>query len=208
MPGKHNIWFPAFVLTMLVLLQGCYEEVSITETHPSEGMMKVVAFDEVYAFVDTAECFLLYTIGLDTIHSFTPTVKFGDYHSVQLNGTELVNGQENEIGRIIANQPYKLVARGDQGSDTFNLFFTTLPILQFTVEESIPDEPKIVSWMELQYSDKDPSNPSTVLFESYAGIEIRGGSSTRYDKKAYGIELWDNKYEVDRAAPLLGMRYF
>jgi spore coat protein H len=207
MPEKLNIWFPAFVSAMLVLLQGCYKEVSITENPPSEGTMKVVGFDEVYAFVDTAACFLLYTIGADTIDSFTPVVKFGDYRSVQLNDTELVNGQKNDMGRIIANQPYKLVARGDQGNDTFNLFFTTLPILQFTVEELIPDEPKIVSWMELQYSDKDQSNPSTVLFESYSGIETRGGSSAQYDKKAYGIELWDNKYGLDRSAPLLGMRY-
>ena len=207
MSDKSNIRFIPFVLAILLLLEGCYEEVSIPEIQPSEGSVKVVSFDDVHAFVDTTEHFMLFTIGEDTIQSFSPTVEFGNYHSLLLNEIELVSGQENEIGPIIANQPYRLVARNNQRSDTFHLVFTTLPILQVVTEESIPVEPKVVSWLELQYCDEAGSSPSPTLFESYAGIEIRGGSSTRYEKKAFGIELWNNQYGRDQAAPLLGMRY-
>jgi spore coat protein CotH len=59
----------------------------------------------------------------------------------------------------------------------------------------------------LQYTDPSGLQQTPRLFESWAGIEIRGQSTRNYEKKQYGLELWANQFEEDRSASLLGMRY-
>jgi spore coat protein H len=201
----------AFILNLLVLIsllfRGCFQELIISEAKLSDNIERVIGFDNVYAFADTTDHLLLYFIGADTISSFTPLVNFEGYQRLYLDGKALEEGVENEIGQILINRSYQVIAQNEHSTDTFSLIFTPFPTVHIITEKEIPYEPKIISWMELQYCEQDKQGPCTSLFESYAGIEIRGHSSTHFDKKQYGVELWANKNETDQSASLLGMRY-
>lgn len=193
-------------LVFILLTGACYREIILpeeTEAKPYE----LIAFDGVTAFVDTIDRFILYTIGEENISSFSPLVKFDHHESMNLEGIDLIDGEINHLGSIETNKPYRLIAVKGELQETFELMFTTLPLIRIFTEESIPDEPKVLSWLELQYTGQDPEDRSVKWFESYAGIEIRGKTAAKHVKKSFGIELWSSRYGKDRLAPLLGMRY-
>ncbi|MCP4309768.1 MAG: hypothetical protein GY790_00765 [Bacteroidetes bacterium] len=190
----------------MLLTGACYKEIILpeeTEAKPYE----VISFDGVSAFVDTTDRFMLYTIGDESMSSFSPLVEFDHHESVFLGETILAAGEINPLGRIEINKPYRLVAVKGVQRDTFDLLFTTLPLIRIFSEYKIPDEPKVLSHFELHYISKVEGNQSAKLFESFAGVEIRGKSAALFDKKSFGLELWKNRYRKDRSAPLLGMRY-
>lgn len=189
----------------LFTLAGCYRELEIPEIDPAKNSVRVLAFNGIYAFADKSEELLLYHLPQDSISDFSPKVNFGDYNKILFNGQALADGEINLLPPISLNTPYTIVAQSGGKTDTFKLVFTRLPIIQFLTTDEIPDDYKVHSFMELQYSSQDSSSP-TQLFSSHAGIEIRGQSARRFEKKAFGIELWKNIYREDRKESLLGMR--
>jgi len=204
---KGNLFILSGTVLALILTTGaCYKEISLpiqTEAKPFE----VISFDGISAFVDTLERFMLYSIPNERIAAFSPLVEFDHHESVFFGETILVDGVINQMGLVETNKTYFLVAVKGEQRDTFKLFFTTLPLIRIFSEESIPDEPKVLATFELQYNGIFESIPSTKLFESYAGVEIRGRTSAKFDKKSFGVELWKDRYGDERLAPLLGMRY-
>jgi len=204
---KRSLFIITSTALSLILITGaCYQEIILpeeTEAKPFE----LIAFDGVSTFVDTTDHFMLYTIGEEHISSFSPLVKFDHHESVHLGETALTDGEINHLGLIQTNTPYRLIAVKGEQRDTFELLFTTLPLIRIFSEENIPDEPKVLSHFELHYTDSDAGDQSAKKFESYAGVEIRGRSAALFDKKSFGVELWKNRYGEDRLATLLGMRY-
>ncbi len=167
---------------------------------------RVLEFDHVFAFVDKEERMLLYTLPSDTVSSFSPLVGFGAYESIEIDGRKLIDNKENDLGKVVINHPYMVSAQLGDKRVSYQLYFTNLPLLQIHTETKIPDEPKILSWMELAYAHKKDGADETRLYEGYSGIEIRGRTSAVHEKKSYGLELWEDRYEKDKSAPLLGMR--
>lgn len=76
-----------------------------------------------------------------------------------------------------------------------SLTTTNLPILKINTRgNSIPDEPKVLSNMELIHNGNGNTNnvndPANV-YNGLAGIELRGSSSKDlFPKKPYGLETW------------------
>ncbi len=194
-------------LFLILLLKGCYEEVSITEDSPEDGLLRVLSFDQVEGMVDTVENIIFFTVPSHKLNTFTPKVDFYGYSSVRMDQSELINGELNELGEVEANRYYSIYANNGTRTDTFSLLFTTLPVIHITSYQEIPDEPKVPSRMVMQYCDPNSVTTAVQSFKSFAGIEIRGGSAMRYDKKSYGLELWDNVSGKDISASLLGMSY-
>jgi len=128
----------------------------------------------------------------------------GDFESVEFNGILLKENEENDLGDVVVNQPYPVIAQREGRSYSYQLYFTNLPQAHIHTETKILDEPKVNSWLEIAHAGE---NGGTRLFTSHAGIEIRGRTSASFEKKSYGLELWENKYRDDRSAALLGMRY-
>lgn len=64
--------------------------------------------------------------------------------------------------------------------DTFQLYFTPLPIIKIT-SDSIVNEPKSIARMS--YAD------SISNFNTTIGIELRGNSALKYPKKSYDLEI-------------------
>jgi len=192
-------------MVIFSLLRSCYLE-HVLEDPDENKRGQVVEFDQVFAFADLTDNILLYKLPSDTVSAFRPYIQFGDYRSVAIDGRELSPDEINDLGEVVVNHPYAVTARNSTGNHTFQLYFTTLPVIQINTESEIVDEPKVLSRAEIQYAADDAGNPQTMLFTTYAGIEIRGRTSARYDKKSYGVELWKDTQGNDRSAPLLGMR--
>jgi len=205
-PGSHKriFFLPVFAL---LILGSCYKEMVTEEPEPWSMPTRVLAFDQVFAFTDTEEQLLLYTLPSDTISSFSPHVIFGEYKSLEIDGRVLKENEENDLGEVVLNHPYKVTARNGNKIDTYQLYFTNLPLLQIHTETKILDEPKIACRAEIAYATRKDGSGGTGLFTSYAGIEIRGKTSAVHEKKSYGLELWKDRYGKDRQAALLGMRY-
>lgn len=188
------------------VLNSCYKEIPLEEPGPWKISGRVLELDGVFACTDLKEGLLLYTIPGDTIQNFSPRVRFGDYQSVELDGRVLKENEKNDLGKVIVNHPYVVKARNGKETASFMLYFTNLPLLHIHTEGQIPDEPKLLSWMELACTEYKDGVLETTLFSGYAGIEIRGRTSAAHEKKSYGLELWKDRYGNDDTAPLLGMR--
>ena len=196
------------ILMVLLFLTGsCYKEIIEPEDIKEDSPPAILAFDGVPVFEDLESYFLLYTLAEDSLASFNPLVEFDTLLQISLGGISLIPGEINTLGSVKINQAYPLVIKKGHKMDSFNLRFTTLPILRIITNDRIPNEPKLESWMQLSYQNPDSQYSSTLLFESHAGIEIRGISANRFDKRAFGIELWQNEFREDRSVPLLGMGY-
>lgn len=75
---------------------------------------------------------------------------------------------------------------------------SNLPIVVITTEQEIPDEPKVLGTMGIIWNEDGKLNEIIDPYNHYdglVGIEIRGQSSQLFDKKSYGIELWDEEQE-------------
>ena len=175
-----------YLTVLLFLLSGaCYKEAMVSESMLPGRMERVISFDGVYAIADMTDRLLLYCLGRDTVSDYTPLVHFEAYETIYLDGRLLAHGTTNHLGQVIINHPYQVLAYHEDGIDTFRLFFTPFPIAHVLTEESIRNEPKVLSWLALQYADPEGLQEGTSLYESFAGIEIRGHSTSNYDKKQY-----------------------
>lgn len=89
-----------------------------------------------------------------------------------------------------------------------NLTSSNLPIVLIdTHGAQIPNEPKIPATMRIVDNGSGVRNEITGPYNDYdgnIGIEIRGSSSTMFDKKSYGLEIWDDNLN-DTTASILGM---
>ncbi len=194
-------------MIMLMISHGCFKEQIIPVDNQVNKDSVVLRINGADGFVDVADRIIMFTLSMDTLNFFAPDIHFNYYSSIQFEGRDLINNQVNELGEVMVNHPYQIVAGGmDHQSDTFQLVFSSLPLMQIMTSEQIPDEPKILSRISLQsYDEHNPDNLIT-SFNTFAGIEIRGGTSQQYDKKSFGFELWKNMEGEDYSYALLGMR--
>jgi hypothetical protein len=194
------------LLLALAVVRSCYKESLLEEPEswPIEG--RVLEFDHIYTFCDKEAHLLLYPLPADSISAFSPYIGFGQYESVEFNGKPLCENSRNDLGKVRINQPYPVKARVGKHEENYELYFTSLPLIHIHSDAVIQDEPKILSWAELAYIADRDTEPEIRLFESYAGIEIRGRTSAAHEKLSYGLELWENAYGLDRSAPLLDMK--
>ncbi len=88
------------------------------------------------------------------------------------------------------------------------LFSSNLPVVMIDTEgRTIVDSPKTTVQMKIIYNGADKRTNVTDapnVYDGLAGIEFRGSSSQLFPKKAYGIELRDEKGD-GREVALLGM---
>jgi spore coat protein CotH len=105
---------------------------------------------------------------------------------------------ESPVNEVQIGNAYQIT--NDRG-ESYQLYFTQLPLIFLTATEDIVDEPKIPAKFTMV-----ESNSNTVA--SDIGIEIRGGSTQfMFAKKSYKIAFKeDATLEDNRDVSLLGMR--
>lgn len=127
---------------------------------------------------------------------FSPLIEVAESAvDIKFNEQSIVNDAVNDLGAIEINEPISVqFILCDASSLSFQLVFTQLPIIQInTAGQVIKDEPKIAATFLLNDPEPEDADPSKRITESIIGIEVRGGSSQSYDKKAYALELWENE---------------
>ncbi|MFK7807961.1 MAG: CotH kinase family protein [Saprospiraceae bacterium] len=88
-----------------------------------------------------------------------------------------------------------------RGEKEYKLFHSEIPIVLITTYDvEILDDPKISGKVKL-------FEPGAAPYESFIGIELRGGFSQTYPKKSYSMELWEDDEGDEKAkVSLMGMR--
>lgn len=88
----------------------------------------------------------------------------------------------------------------DTDNESFEIYFTQLPIISIFTNDSIVDEPKVYAQFSLCQSNG-------VYIENSIGIEYRGGWTQSLPKKSLKIEFWeDEKGSETKNISLLNMR--
>ena len=195
----------ALAVLLEIALSGCHKEV--IPDPPSEitepGGLQL---DGAEGFLDKATRTLMFPLPADTVPEYSAFVQYLDYESMWFNGTALIHGQENQLGKVAVSQRYPLVAMEGSQTDTLFVVFTKFPLMRIRINTDIRDEPKSLCNIQIQSYEAGGDEDGATVFKSLAGIEFRGKSSTRYEKKSYGVELWEDESASDYNAPLLGLR--
>ncbi len=88
----------------------------------------------------------------------------------------------------------------DDQNNTYNLYFSELPIIKIQTNNTIVDEPRVHAQLSLCESNGS-------LLQHDIGIEYRGGSSQVLPKKSLRIEFWNDELGTEKEnVALLGMR--
>ena len=147
--------------------------------------------DERPCFLDLESNVLKYSIGKDELQSFSPRIDFQDYSTILFNGEELENHAINDIGNVKINTPYPVTITANDQVNEFTLYFTTLPLVQIVTLDKIIQQPKVFGRLNI-ISPKDDEP----FYSSLIGIETRGASSERFDKKSFGFKML-NSLDMD-----------
>ncbi|WP_299779957.1 CotH kinase family protein [uncultured Formosa sp.] len=110
----------------------------------------------------------------------------------QYSEVELILDQEKYIFTTVPNQLTYTDSYSITDSETttnYTLYFTALPLISISTENTIVDEPKV--YADFYYAD------DSQILTSKIGIEIRGGISQLYPKKTYDLEFWEDELGDD-----------
>lgn len=85
-------------------------------------------------------------------------------------------------------------------ANTYTVYFTQVPVLQFSTRHRIVDAPSV-------YANLVLTDTTGIVAQSATGIEIRGASTQAYPKKSYELSLWaDTVGSKTQELALLGLR--
>lgn len=104
----------------------------------------------------------------------------------------------NSVQTIEIGIAYSVVHSGN--SQVYVLYFTELPLIYISTENTIVDEPRLLADFMMVETDEN-------ITSSNIGIEYRGGYSQSLAKKSFRIEFWEDEIgEETLDFSLLGMR--
>ena len=192
-------WFE--IALVALLLQSCYREEVVFEVPPNDGfeLTPVLSIQGKPCCLHAADRTLRCPMILDG--PLAALVEHPDHVSLWFEGMPLEHGEVNDFGTIKLRERYELVVQTGDQRDTLTLSFTNLPVVHVVTPNPIHNEPKTLARMHVIHPD-----PDTPTATHWVGIEHRGRTSLRYNKKSYGLALKDGpNMDVDRSASLSGM---
>jgi spore coat protein CotH len=150
---------------------------------PLLAQEKLKIDDRVIA-IDDKEHRIFFTLGatFQQTKDLNATLSWEGPCGFKINGDTIENGGLYTFPHISFGSEVQIQRYYDNElADEYTLIFSNLPMITLTSIEEIKDEPKTDGMFTLMSLIKDIQTPM--------GIEIRGGSSQAFDKKAYAIEL-------------------
>jgi spore coat protein H len=174
-----------FIVFIFTVFASCTKERLIFDSPANEKLELPLLFN-----INNKACVLdmsirefKYSIPSPQVNQFSPKVDFQDESKVYFEGIELHNHMTNDWGSIEINKAYNLVFESNGATTSFQLFFTTLPIVQIVSLSPIEDEPKSLARLILNY----PNNQKESV-NSLVGVEVRGAYSVNFPKSSYGFK--------------------
>ncbi len=131
---------------------------------------------------------LKYSIDESALMNFSTFIEFQKIATIQFNNISLINNAINNLGDLELNKVYDLTISTNGTSTKFGILFTDIPIIQIVTHDEILNEPKSLSKMTLNYPQFN--RPSDI---NWTGIELRGATGLKFDKKSYGIGIYNDR---------------
>ena len=147
-----------------------------------------IKLNNYYCFFDTINEIALVTINLNEINNYCAVITHSEDYEITINNKIISNGKHYDFGTIFIGEEHHLsVTKNNLVIKYYALFFTTLPTASIITTGEIIDDPKIASKIYINDSKQNFSH------QSWAGIELRGGTAQTFPKKSYDIELWQDE---------------
>lgn len=135
-------------------------------------------------------------VEIDTIYTYEDAEKrivlinkeIGELNSIYSGEKNIINSgnhQYNLASPIIQFEYGIAYEATDSENESFEIYFTQLPIISIFTNDSIVDEPKVYAQFSLCQSNGD-------YIENSIGIEYRGGWTQSLPKKSFRIEFWED----------------
>ena len=124
------------------------------------------------------------SFGVDDVH------KLIVWHERKLDSLNAANGpkkefyfgkkfkNENPDGKLSYAEPLSVSSK----ENVYTLYITKLPLVHLTVNDTIKDRPKILSYLTYYENDRN--------IRSVAGVRHRGNLSLSFPKKSFDLEFW------------------
>ena len=152
----------------------------------SVGLIKI---NNYYSAIDTETKTMYFPLDSTNLSEFIGAVEYSEeyYTNIYINDIKVENGDNFNFGTISVNDIIELKLIINLQEVNYSLVFTTLSIVIIYAEQAIINEPKTQCRILI---DDIISNE---MYDSHAGIEIRGGGSSQNSpKQSYDLELWEN----------------
>ncbi|WP_027420048.1 CotH kinase family protein [Crocinitomix catalasitica] len=178
------------ILIGLFLLTACKKEVVIYDAKGDDNFELVALLNLAGkdCFYDSEFDVLKFSLSEADAANFNPLVKFEAGTEILFAGKLLKNNAVNSFGDIEINKAYAVVLKARGETLNTQLVFTAIPTVQIVVLDEVENEPKTLGKLTINYPELD--RPSQV---NWIGLEFRGASSLRYDKKSYGFRIYNDK---------------
>jgi len=196
----------SIILTLILLIAGCIKNPAgnnETEDIIENSASWLIKINNNYCAFDQGNKTMLFPIDSVNIKGFNGILEYSEeyYDNIYFNDIMVGNGDNFNFGNINVDDTIRVIFKIDAKNVVYNLLFTTLPTVLIFTKEDIVDEPKISS----KFIINDILDGK--IYDTHAGIEIRGGTSQNYPKVSYDIELWENENGLDtRKEELFGLR--
>lgn len=176
------------------------KEIESTIQDNSSWLIKINDF---YCAFNIENKTMLFPIDSVDINTFYGIIEYPEvyYENIFLNDILVGNGDNFNFGNISIGDTIQIKFIIDSQEVKYDLLFTTLPTVLIFTSKDIVDELKISSRLIVNDLFEDQ------VYDTFAGIEIRGGTSQNFPKVSYDIELWENENGLDtRKEELFGLR--
>jgi len=152
---------------------------------------EVISIDPIHFNKDTEKKIILINKDIEAINTLYPNNK----ESVLSNGSTYTFS--SPLSQFKIGKAYQVI---DTNGENYDLYFTQLPIINISTDNTIVDEPRVYAHFTLCENNGD-------FIENAIGIEYRGGWTQSLPKKSLRIEFWNDMVGDDtKNITLLGMR--
>jgi len=175
------------ILLIAALLVSCKKEIVVFDDDPNAQfeLPLILQLNAKNCCFDAQNGLLKYSLDKASLDHFSPFIHFQDFSSLTFDGKLLQNNAINDLGTIELHKVYTLKVTTEGKTEIFGLVFTNIPIIQLVTFDDIPNEPKALARMTLNYPETGKTSQT-----DWIGIELRGASSLSYPKKSYGITTY------------------
>tara|TARA_Y100000294_G_scaffold129930_1_gene121848 strand:- start:477 stop:2000 length:1524 start_codon:yes stop_codon:yes gene_type:complete len=196
----------SIIFSLILLFVGCTKnpagnnETAAVFDNSSSWLIRI---NDYYCSFDQGNKTMLFPIGSVNINGFNGIIEYPEEHydNIYLNDIMVGNGENFNFGNINVDDTIRVIFKIDAKDVVYNLLFTTLPTVLIFTSENIMDDPKISSRLIINDLFGDQ------VYDAFAGIETRGGTSQTFPKVSYDIELWEDENGLDtRKEELFGLR--
>lgn len=173
------------ILILVLLITSCTKREVIFDQEVTDNLelSLLLNLNGKDCLFDASTSTFKYTLSESNLDNFSPLVLFQEHSEVIFNGKQLINNQVNSFGQLTLNIPYSIDINVLGKTNSFQIIFTKIPLVQIITFDEIENEPKSLSRIIINHP-----NVSTPSQSFFAGIEVRGKSSSWMKKKSYGFK--------------------